>query len=492
MKYFGNIDLQGNYISNVAIENKSTANITSDSINTGRVQYDTTKDALIVDRNNTREYIHTGNSFANVQVVRTSSGNVTLTPNDLKDTFGLEEGDNMKFEVDELNNRVKLSANVFYTANNFSTPFGDSANTVYTINHNLGTPNVVATVMINQGASVHPDLTVKQFEVIDDDNVKITLNVDPDGENLTAVINSRHGNKGPQGPQGDTGNIGATGATGPQGPAMSDILQYSGDAIGNTLITTTNGNVITSNVISFTDNGSDRSINVNTSSNVGVVYTNTHDYSTTIGKSISMDAVVTSNIHKSNVRYLTIYNQLNSSPKIELFNIDGYGRIYTNYLSNTISANSIVKITPSGYLESTDMETDNAILIKRKKVTISSAQIKNSYTSPVELIEAPGSGKIISPIDITVKYTYSTTPYNWTNSAVIQLATATNRFLDIDAAILNGTRTAYQKTPITFIENVGLRYFTENSALIFKTLNQNPTSGAGSLTIEIKYTIIDF
>lgn len=55
-------------------------------------------------------------------------------------------------------------------------------------------------------------------------------------------------------------------------------------------------------------------------------------------------------------------------------------------------------------------------LVQNKKITLTSAQILDLHNTPVELIPAPGSGKVINFINLITHYEFNTTPYTRTNN----------------------------------------------------------------------------
>jgi hypothetical protein len=62
--------------------------------------------------------------------------------------------------------------------------------------------------------------------------------------------------------------------------------------------------------------------------------------------------------------------------------------------------------------------------LSTEKVTLSAAQILSSNTSPVELLPAPGVGKVILVFDIIAFYDYGTTTYNGSIYSVVKFSSA--------------------------------------------------------------------
>jgi len=86
--------------------------------------------------------------------------------------------------------------------------------------------------------------------------------------------------------------------------------------------------------------------------------------------------------------------------------------------------------------------------VQTKKVTLSSADILSLHTTPVDLIPAPGPGKIINFINLISYYDFNTTAYTTTNSqSNIQMkfagATSTNTTSIAQKTMLESTSDQY-------------------------------------------------
>jgi hypothetical protein len=128
--------------------------------------------------------------------------------------------------------------------------------------------------------------------------------------------------------------------------------------------------------------------------------------------------------------------------------------------------------------------TDACTCVKPVKVTLSSAQILNSNTTPIELIPAPGANKVIVPLSIFISANYNTTQYTTNTSGRIILNDKVVSDLDISFAASG------QYVTSIVVEN-DLVYDLINQPLEFDTQTGNPTAGDGTLDIYITYQIID-
>lgn len=121
------------------------------------------------------------------------------------------------------------------------------------------------------------------------------------------------------------------------------------------------------------------------------------------------------------------------------------------------------------------------------KVTLTSEQLLSLNTEDtVELIEAPGAGKVIVPISIVGFLDFNTTSYNFSNNIGITLGTTT--YTEILPSRINASADNYFSTTVAPSSNLSV-----NSALNLYYLSPaTVTQGDSPLTISITYRIVDF
>jgi len=117
------------------------------------------------------------------------------------------------------------------------------------------------------------------------------------------------------------------------------------------------------------------------------------------------------------------------------------------------------------------------------KVSLSSQDIIQSNTTPVEILPAPGPNKFLQVISVTVRKNFYTTPYTANNVSYLTM-NSTN--------ITNGINITYTQTeygynipPIAGIITSSIN----NKPILFSS--DNAASGDGTLDIYISYQIID-
>jgi hypothetical protein len=123
--------------------------------------------------------------------------------------------------------------------------------------------------------------------------------------------------------------------------------------------------------------------------------------------------------------------------------------------------------------------TINTDELLRVKVTVTSEEILNSFTTPVELIPAPPAGFYIDPISVIYKINFNTEEYDdngsigFLNDKQIFIINLKSRF------------SAVYKSR----QNLGNSII--DGALIFTVATGNPTAGDSDLIIFITYQLVE-
>ena len=132
------------------------------------------------------------------------------------------------------------------------------------------------------------------------------------------------------------------------------------------------------------------------------------------------------------------------------------------------------------------VQTDECTCVKTVKVTLSSAQILNSFTTPVELIPAPGAGKVIDFKSALIVLNYGTTPYATNINSVIWIFDDTTPLINT-FTIGASANTIHKRSAVDY--TAALSSF-ENQAIFYQTEDGNPTAGDSTLDIYITYSIM--
>jgi len=161
----------------------------------------------------------------------------------------------------------------------------------------------------------------------------------------------------------------------------------------------------------------------------------------------------------------------------------------TAYPNVTPTANDFVILTDVSDSDATKTCTVNEFQgyfgTKTLVKTLTTAELLNSFTTPIVLIAAQGANKIIVPYGtIVYKTTFNTQAFNFTDAT-----------LEYDSLTLNtvGTTILNAGSTYTGLSNVtpGAGSVVGNNNLLFKASTGNPTQGDGTLTINFQYRIVE-
>lgn len=132
---------------------------------------------------------------------------------------------------------------------------------------------------------------------------------------------------------------------------------------------------------------------------------------------------------------------------------------------------------------SSDVTANSFNGVFRKKVTLSSAQILALNTTPIEIVAAPGVGKVISVRSMVTSLNFNTIAYA-TNS-IFGLVYSGENTLVTQSQLLFST-----VDKITTSITVGNLEMFSNTAVDAKSLSSNPTLGNSTVDVYITYEII--
>lgn len=482
-KIFSNLDLQGNQILNNKIQHVNNSDL--DNFKNSSFVYDVDNDAFVAITNSLGpQQLSIGPSISKFLIESQSLGDGTILSNQNGDTVIFKEGDNITFGYDIPNKSLTINANVNYSDSNYSEIFGDSSNLTYTITHNLDTTDVIVSVLIESDASINPSFTVDKYKIIDSNSIEIYVNTAPGNNNLRAVVNSKHGQRGVQGFQGVPGPQG-TGVQGVQGGIGN--IQF--DGAQNTKILYVNGTTI-SPISEFLNSSTkfelskdlelSKKLNINGELNSGNLENITFKYNGSL--SGPQDILSIKKINESLV-------------ETDLFNIDSNGQIFSQKIKNDLSSeiedtSYFLVGDKNGNISSSNYPLGSSTIFKEVNGEISNSQILNSYSNPIQIIEGNGV-KIIDIHDIFVYYKYLNSPYYWPNTTGF-IFDGLNKYIGLlNNTMLQDNTSSAQKIIPVYSENSTNKYVIPGIPLVFRTLNFNPALGYGSLKYSIRYSLID-
>jgi len=122
------------------------------------------------------------------------------------------------------------------------------------------------------------------------------------------------------------------------------------------------------------------------------------------------------------------------------------------------------------------------------KITLSSAQLLNSFTAPITLIAAPGAGKIINIVECVYQFNYGTATYVNPNACSIHTDTINFPQIPFGAGFLTSATSILGKVAPN--SSASSTAFADNQSVIFETGTADPTTGDGTLDLYLTYSII--
>ena len=128
---------------------------------------------------------------------------------------------------------------------------------------------------------------------------------------------------------------------------------------------------------------------------------------------------------------------------------------------------------------------EGALQYHYKRLVLTSAQILTSFATPIEIVAAPGAGKILAPIFAIAQTNYGTITYATNTSLYVYW----NSVLDSLGPISLARTEDYIQILNDAIAADVLAIF-ENQNLTLKTQTGNPTAGDGTLTVYLWYIIL--
>jgi hypothetical protein len=123
--------------------------------------------------------------------------------------------------------------------------------------------------------------------------------------------------------------------------------------------------------------------------------------------------------------------------------------------------------------------TINTNDLLRVKVTVTSEEILNSFTTPVVLIPAPPAGFYIDPISVIYKINFNTVAYEDNGSI---------GFLDDNKIFIINLKS---RSSAVYKAREDLGNSIIDGAMIFTVFNEDPTAGDSDLIIFITYQLVE-
>lgn len=125
--------------------------------------------------------------------------------------------------------------------------------------------------------------------------------------------------------------------------------------------------------------------------------------------------------------------------------------------------------------------------VQSVKITVTSAQLKNGFSNPTQLIATPGAGKLIQLLSAYAVYTFGTTQYTANGATIIKLGQNSSSYVaSTDISLVTGSVTTNSIVPLNGVPAVAS---IVNAPLFYYNDVANLTVGDGTLTFYLTYVI---
>ena len=159
------------------------------------------------------------------------------------------------------------------------------------------------------------------------------------------------------------------------------------------------------------------------------------------------------------------------------------GAIIQNAYDGTLYINTGTTAAPVWVLQ------DITDKVFTTKVSLTSAQILALYTTPIQLLPAPGAGLVYEILAVTGRINFLTAAYATHTELDIIDATTGNAIFKETSALLTATSTTVSEMPVNVNANAGV-IKTANGAIKASVPVGNPATGGGSVDLYLTYKIV--
>jgi len=163
----------------------------------------------------------------------------------------------------------------------------------------------------------------------------------------------------------------------------------------------------------------------------------------------------------------------------------GAGFAIKTYQNDGTTVSSSITDAGDGYLKSS--LTIDTTTFKTVELTLSAAQIKTGYTSPIQIIAAPGSGKKIQIIAASYNFIVGTAFTSTILGISCTSDVYSNYHANVAPGLLNGASSVDE--PMYLSSGVGITVMRTNEAMLV-WVDSDSATGTGTMKINVTYQII--
>jgi len=170
----------------------------------------------------------------------------------------------------------------------------------------------------------------------------------------------------------------------------------------------------------------------------------------------------------------------------------------THHTPTAATNNPTYDVSKNVWNEGHDVVFDGNDFIRIKR-TLTSAELLAIFTTPIQLVAAPGVGKVVVPITIALSYRYNTIAYTDNGGDIIIMPNGGGAPQDWASAAFHGvnfwTKTTHQFRAqgysLAIVAAGLLSSAYDNKALMIANDTANPTLGNGTIIVTVNYQIFD-
>jgi hypothetical protein len=132
-----------------------------------------------------------------------------------------------------------------------------------------------------------------------------------------------------------------------------------------------------------------------------------------------------------------------------------------------------------------DLLSQEYAIIRKATTTLTAAQIKALYTTPLAVVAAPGAGKANVVVNIFAKHTFLTTSFAGSNKMEFRYTSSNGAKVsaDLDNALLLLTATGYRHIGGVATDLIPV----VNAPIVVNVPTADPTQGLGSVRLDVYY-----
>ena len=184
---------------------------------------------------------------------------------------------------------------------------------------------------------------------------------------------------------------------------------------------------------------------------------------------------------------LTLVSTAHATKGKILFGTSGYDEVNNRLGIGTTTPSEILEVSGNIKCDTVFSASENIFSVSD---TIFSAAILTLNGTPVTIVSAPGAGKVIEVISVTIRMLFGTTAYATNTALRVITATAQDEQVRESRSLLSTVSRITRGTVVGSGPGATDLQLVDNQALIIDAETGNPTAGDGDIIYYVTYRII--